>query len=193
MAEEMQPAETAAAGNEAPPEQPAVEATEAEPFADRAAELEKVLAVKQQELEAQEQKAREYLEGWQRERASFENFRKRKAREMEEAGAVAKVNLVRSILPALDNLERALADESADADVVRKGVRMTCEQLLAALEQHGVKPIESVGMPFDPNMHDAVDTVSDTEQESDTVVEDLQRGFMLGERLVRPAKVRVAR
>ncbi|MDH7569931.1 MAG: nucleotide exchange factor GrpE, partial [Armatimonadota bacterium] len=106
---------------------------------------------------------------------------------------VAKVELVRSLLPAIDNLERALNDTTEDAEVVRKGVRMTYEQLIAALAEHGVKGVPTQGAPFDPNVHEAVDAVSDTDHPADTVIEDVQKGYTLGNRLVRAARVRVAR
>ena len=159
----------------------------------RVAELETTLEQKAQEAGAREQEAREFLEGWQRERASFENFRKRMARELDDAGIVAKVELIRTLLPAVDNLERALGDASAGADVIRQGVRMTHEQLMNALRQQGLKEVPTAGEVFDPNLHEAIDAVAGTEHEPDTVVEDLQKGYTLGERLVRPARVRVAR
>ena len=159
----------------------------------RVAELDAALGEQTGRAEACEKDAREYLEGWQRERASFENFRKRTAREMDEAGVVAKVELIRRILPAIDNLERALGDTSGDAEVIRKGVEMTYEQLLSTLQQQGLKEVPGPGEPFDPNVHEAIDAVAESEYPPDTVVEALQKGYTFGERLVRPARVRVAR
>ena len=159
----------------------------------RVKDLEKAQAEKEQELAARQAEAREYLEGWQRERANFENFRKRMARELDDAGIVAKVELIRAVLPAMDNLERALGDNTADVTVVRKGVQLTYDQLRSALEKHGLTEVPAAGQPFDPNVHEAIGAVEGTEHAPDTVVEDLQKGYTFGERLVRPARVRVAR
>lgn len=156
-------------------------------------ELTAALQEKEQRVQACEKDAREYLEGWQREKASFANYRKRVAREMDDAGVVARADLIAKILPAIDNLERALADTTGDAEVVRKGVRMTYEQLMSTLQQQGLKEVPTKGEPFDPNVHEAVDAVEGTGQEPNTVIEDVQKGYTFGERLVRPARVRVAR
>ncbi|MBI3948745.1 MAG: nucleotide exchange factor GrpE [Armatimonadetes bacterium] len=165
-----------------------------------AAELEARVAELGKELEARdraaidrEKEAREYLEGWQRERANFENYKKRMARELDDRGLVARVELIRSLLPAIDNLQRALGDSTTDADVVRKGVQMTLEQLMAALERQGLRQVPTEGASFDPNLHEAIEAVPGTEYEPDCIIEDLQKGYTLGDRLVRPARVRVAR
>lgn len=159
----------------------------------RVAELEQSLQAREEELEKQRKETQEYLEGWQRERAGFENFRKRTTRELDDAGIVGKIDLIRAILPAVDNLARAIEDTSGDAEVVRKGVRMTYEQLVAVLERQGLKEVPSTGEQFDPNVHEAIDAVPDTGQPPETIVQDVQKGYLFGDRLVRPARVRVAR
>lgn len=178
-----------------PLEEPADERPQEEPAGEQAQlpELEKRLEEAEQALGEREKQAREYLEGWQRERANFENYRKRITRELDDVGILAKVELIRGILPAVDNLERALNDTTADADVVRQGVRMTYDQLLAALGKHGLSEVPAEGQQFDPNVHEAVDAVPNTEHAPDTIVESLQKGYTFGDRLVRPARVRVAR
>ncbi|HPO72077.1 MAG TPA: nucleotide exchange factor GrpE [Armatimonadota bacterium] len=194
MADEREPVQEAAAAEAAA--EPESERRGDERIAEleaRVADLEAALEQRTQEAEAREKEAKEFLEGWQRERASFENFRKRMARELDEAGTVAKVDLIRAILPAVDNLERALDDESTSADVVRQGVRLIHEQLLTALQKQGLKEVPTTGETFDPNVHEAIDAVENTEYAPDTVVEPLLKGYTFGERLVRPARVRVAR
>ncbi|HHX41393.1 MAG TPA: nucleotide exchange factor GrpE [Armatimonadetes bacterium] len=194
MADEREPVQEAAAAEAAA--EPKSERRSDERIAAleaRVAELEAALEQQTQEAEAHEREAKEFLDGWQRERASFENFRKRTARELSDAGNVAKVDLLRVILPTVDNLERALDDTSTSADVVREGIRLIHEQLLSALQKQGLKEVPTTGETFDPNVHEAIDSVENTEYEPDTVVEPILKGYTFGERLVRPARVRVAR
>ncbi|NLC58569.1 MAG: nucleotide exchange factor GrpE [Armatimonadetes bacterium] len=195
MSEEKQPAESGAPaeavtpqGTEPPEPGEALARLEA-----RVSELSAALEEKSQQAEAWEKEAREYLDGLQRERASFENYRRRVIREMNEAGTLAKADLIARLLPAIDNLERALSDATEDADVVRKGVRMIYEQLMTTLQQQGLQEVPAEGQPFDPNRHEAVDAVAGTGAEPDTVVEQLLKGYTFGDRLVRAARVRVAR
>ncbi|HTM02688.1 MAG TPA: nucleotide exchange factor GrpE [Vicinamibacterales bacterium] len=126
--------------------------------------------------------------------AEFDNYRKRMERERRELSEYAAASVVRDLLPILDNFERALqAPAGAEADTFRKGVELIHKQMLDLLMKRGVKPIEALGTDFDPNFHEAViHEVSDAHREGE-VMQELQRGYMLGDRLLRPAMVKVAK
>jgi molecular chaperone GrpE len=126
--------------------------------------------------------------------AEFDNYRKRIERERRELSEFAAADVLTELLPILDNLERALQAPSAgDADVYRKGVEMIQRQMLDLLRKRGVTPIEAVGADFDPNYHQAVTHDTSPGHRDGEVIEELQRGYMLGERLLRPAMVKVAK
>ena len=125
--------------------------------------------------------------------ADFDNFRKRAQREKDEARQFANQGLLEKLLPVLDNFEMALtAVKDADPSV-RDGVQMILDQLLSVLKESGVEPVDAMGQPFDPNLHDALSQEETTEVEEGTVVQQVQRGYKLNDRLVRPARVVVAK
>jgi len=147
----------------------------------------------QEALVAKEAEAAANWDRFLRERADLENFRKRTMREKEELIKYGHESLVREILPAVDNLERAL-DHADESDPVVTGVRMTLDMLVSALRKFNVEPIPcEPGTPFDPALHQAMQQVEGSGQESNSVVEVYQKGYMLGDRLLRPAMVSVAR
>jgi molecular chaperone GrpE len=125
--------------------------------------------------------------------AEFDNFRKRTDREREELNRVAGENLVRELIPALDNFERAL-QHASDTDPVafRQGVEMIAKQLWETLQRQGLETLDPVGQPFQPEYHEAIQRVDDTEKEPGTVVWVLAKGYLFGGRLLRPAMVGVA-
>ena len=126
--------------------------------------------------------------------AEFDNYRKRIERERRELSEFAAADVLTELLPILDNLERALqAPAGGDADVYRKGVEMIQRQMLDLLRKRGVTPIEAVGADFDPNYHQAVTHDTSPGHRDGEVIEELRRGYMLGERLLRPAMVKVAK
>ena len=125
--------------------------------------------------------------------ADFDNFRKRAQREKDEARQFANQGLLEKLLPVLDNFEMALtAVKDADPSV-RDGVQMILDQLLGVLKESGVEPVDAMGQPFDPNLHEALSQEETTEVEEGKVVQQVQRGYKLNERLVRPARVVVAK
>lgn len=125
--------------------------------------------------------------------ADFDNFRKRAQREKDEARQFANQGLLEKLLPVLDNFEMALtAVKDADPSV-RDGVQMILDQLLGVLRESGVEPVDAMGQPFDPNLHEALSQEETTEVEEGTVVQQVQRGYKLNDRLVRPARVVVAK
>jgi molecular chaperone GrpE len=146
--------------------------------------------------EAREQKD-EYLELARRTQADFENFRKRMAAEVQAAGVRGKSNLIREVVPALDDLERALQaaglDPEGDApDGLGHGVLLVFRNLRETLARNGVETVDPKGEKFDPQWHEALSTVAVEGAESGTVVETMQKGYKLGEQLVRPARVVVS-
>ena len=134
----------------------------------------------------------EYLELAQRVQADFENYRKRAAREQERLVAHAHERLVRELLPVLDDLERALdAAERHEEAALVDGVRLVERALRAALEREGLAEIPTDG-PFDPHVHEALMSRPDDGVEPGSVLEVVQRGYRLGDKVVRPARVIVA-
>lgn len=123
--------------------------------------------------------------------AEFDNFRKRTERERLEAIEYAAMGAVKALLPVLDDLERALKTQSADADYVR-GIELIYQRLYDSMKKLGLEPLEAEGRPFDPNYHEAIERVVDPNVEQDTVVAELQRGYLFKGRLLRAALVRVA-
>ncbi|HEV8384299.1 MAG TPA: nucleotide exchange factor GrpE [Candidatus Acidoferrales bacterium] len=128
-----------------------------------------------------------------RQLADLDNARKRIERERREDSARAVAHVIEPILPVLDGFERALAAHSDPAyEDYRKGFEIIYRQLLEALKRFGLERIETLGKPFDPHVHQAVERVESTEYEDGTVVEDLRHGYKLRDRVLRPALVRVA-
>lgn len=125
--------------------------------------------------------------------ADFDNFRKRAQREKDEARQFANQGLLEKLLPVLDNFEMALTAVKGADPSVRDGVQMILDQLLGVLKESGVEPVDATGQPFDPNLHDALSQEETTEVEEGTVVQQVQRGYKLNDRLVRPARVVVAK
>jgi molecular chaperone GrpE len=125
--------------------------------------------------------------------AEFDNARKRAAREQQEFREFAAADVIKNILPVLDSFERALKAPAGDTDDLRSGLELIYRQFQDALQKMGVRPIESVGKPFDPRVHEAIEMVDTNEAEDHHVLDELQRGYNYKGRLLRPAMVRVAR
>jgi molecular chaperone GrpE len=124
--------------------------------------------------------------------ADFDNYRKRTQRDIDSMVAARRRMLVERFLPVLDNLERAL-ESNAGGDTLRGGIEQTLRGFEAVLSGEGVKPIDVKGVPFDPRVAEAVGTIAAGDTPDDTVVEVAQKGYMLGDELLRPAKVIVAK
>jgi molecular chaperone GrpE len=146
------------------------------------------------ERDARAKEAAEAQERYIRTLADFENFRRRTGREREDWRRQAQEELLREILPVLDNFDRALATPAApDADqAFRTGVELIHRNFLAALERIGVRPFAAVGQPFDPARHEAVGRVERADVDDHTVIAEPLRGYLHGERVLRPAQVIVA-
>lgn len=124
--------------------------------------------------------------------ADAENIRKRQQRDYELSMKYRIQSFAESILPAIDNLERALSDDSDDAKAYREGVEMIYEQILNALKQEGVTPIDALNKPFDPNIHQALSTEEVEGVEPNIIVEEYQKGYMIKDRVLRASLVKVS-
>ncbi len=138
-----------------------------------------------------EARSAENLDGWQRAVAEFQNFKKRVERDREADQATMKGDLIRRILPVMDDLERALQNRPSD-DSWFDGIELIQRKLQAILEAEGVKRMQVEGALFDPNFHEAISLEPVDGVESGRVVGVVQNGYMLGERVLRPAQVKVA-
>jgi molecular chaperone GrpE len=147
-------------------------------------------ALKRQ-LEDSEAKLAESLDGWQRSLADFQNYRKRVERDSEMVKASMKGDLIRKVLPLLDDLERALQNRPADS-AWAGGIELIVRKFQNLLEAEGVQRIDARGAAFDPTFHEAISHEPSKEVESGHVIDVVQNGYMLGERVIRPALVRVA-
>lgn len=148
------------------------------------------------ELAAAREEAGKNWDLYLRSQAEMENFRKRMQRDKQDSLRFANEGILREILPVIDNLERAVEhakDNDADAAGLLEGVEMTLGQFARALDKFGVRPVESVGHPFDPDRHEAMGQMVTTEQSANTVAQQLQKGYLLNDRLLRPALVMVAK
>ena len=147
-------------------------------------------ALKKQ-LEEAESKVSEYKDSWMRSQAEFQNYRKRIERDNDVLRSNMKGDIVKKILPVLDDLERALQNRSAEESWAN-GIELIVRKFQSVLEGEGIKKIEAEGAEFDPNFHEAISNEPNDEVESGHVIAVVQNGYMLGERVIRPALVRVA-
>lgn len=156
----------------------------ATPAPDESEELRKQLAAQQAECD-------QLKDQLLRSRAEFDNYRKRMLRDMDQARHNATANLIRILLPVLDNLERAL-EHAAEDDGLAVGVRMVHKQLTDLFASEGLAPIEARGQAFDPNLHDALSMIPSEEVEAGIVLEEFERGYKFKDQVLRPAKVVVS-
>ncbi|MGN6588151.1 MAG: nucleotide exchange factor GrpE [Solirubrobacterales bacterium] len=134
----------------------------------------------------------EYLDLARRTKADFENFRKRVAGDIQAAQARGKIEVAREVIDAVDNLERALAAADGSGEELRAGVEMVLGGLKETLSRNGIEAVDPKGEKFDPNQHEALSTMPVEGAESGKVVEVMQKGYRMGEQLIRPARVVVS-
>ena len=151
----------------------------------------------EERLKAADTKAEEYYDRLLRVTAEFENYKKRMEREMNDFRKFANESLIKDILPIVDNLERALeipyGNNESSFKGIRDGVQMTLKGLMESLEKFGVVPIDSLDKPFDPNFHQAVMQEESEGHPDNTVSKEFQKGYMMNDRLLRPAMVVVSK
>jgi molecular chaperone GrpE len=152
------------------------------------------LETMQSELVELRQQTKEYLEGWQRERADLRNYKQRIEREQCAQTQVVTANVVKKYLVVLDDLLRALANapKTGDAATWAQGIELIVRKLQAILEAEGIQPIPAVG-EFDPALHEAITHEDHPELKAGQIIEVVQQGYVIGDRVIRPALVRVAR
>jgi molecular chaperone GrpE len=153
------------------------------------------MAKLREKIEALEKEKKETYERLLRAAADLDNFRKRTRKEMDDARILAKEQVLKELLPGIDNLERALAVAGGEggAEAIVEGVRLVLRQFQTGLDRAEVKSFESVGQPFDPTRHEAISQIETTEHPPGTVASEMQRGYTIGNRLLRPALVAVAK
>jgi molecular chaperone GrpE len=147
-----------------------------------------------EDLESLQSKSQEYLDGWQRERAEFANYKRRVEKEREQAYQNAVGVIVRHYFDVMDDLERALKNRPADGDgaVWAAGVELIYRKLLGALEAEGVQQMDADGQFFDPTRHEAISQEPSPEHESGQIIEVIKNGYVTSDRVLRPALVRIA-
>lgn len=151
-------------------------------------------ATMSEQLQAALSERDQFKDKWARAMADLDNFRKRVYREMDEERKYQSAPLLKALLPVFDGLDRAVfaASQSKNFDDLLNGVQMTIKQLESALTGHGAKPIVAQGQPFDPNLHEAISQAPSADHPPMTVLNDVERGYTLHDRVIRPSKVIVS-
>jgi molecular chaperone GrpE len=184
-------------------EEKLAEPVEFEPEAEPVAESEtpstpsetQIIEALQSELTEARLKAEDYLDGWQRSRAEFSNYKKRIDRDQAQTYQQAAGTVIKQFLGIMDDLERALKTRPNDGEGAAwaNGIELVYRKLVTILENEGLKTIPAEGLIFDPNVHEAIILEDSSDHESGQVIEVLQQGYLLGDKVLRPARVRVAR
>nr|WP_263313131.1 nucleotide exchange factor GrpE [Mammaliicoccus sp. Marseille-Q6498] len=167
--------------------------TEEESNVEETEQEEKIVEIPEAELELLKEKATQEEEKYLRLYAEFENYKRRMKQESSIMKEYQAQNVLTSVLPALDNMDRALKQEGDSEDYLtfKKGVQMVYDDLLKSLKDNGLEEIQSQNQKFDPNVHQAVMQDNNPDFESGVVTEELQRGYKLKDRVLRPAMVKV--
>lgn len=148
-----------------------------------------------QELEKAQAQSRDFFEGWQRERADFANYKRRIERDQQMIANNLKIDIIKKYLPVLDDMERALKGRPSEGTVASwaEGIELIYRKLKNILEAEGVQRIPAETQEFDPNFHEAISYEANPDHGSGEIIEVVQQGYTLGDRVIRPAMVRVAR
>jgi molecular chaperone GrpE len=148
----------------------------------------------QEELELSRQQSAEYFDGWQRERADFTNFRKRIEREQQQLRATISASIIQKYLVVLDDMELALKSRPKEGEGAAwaEGIELISRKLKTILEAEGIEAITEGDGTFDPRIHEAITSEDSPDHECGQIIEVFQKGYRLGDRVIRPAKVRVA-
>ncbi|HML39149.1 MAG TPA: nucleotide exchange factor GrpE [Bellilinea sp.] len=147
------------------------------------------------EMETLRKQCREYQEGWQRERADFINYKKRIERDQVQASQSISANIIKKFLAVQDDMDRAMRNRPAGNENQEwwSGFELITRKLQSILDAEGVKPVAAANDEFDPNRHEAISHEDNDEVESGRIIEVVQQGYAIGDRVIRPAMVRVAR
>lgn len=153
------------------------------------------MALMQKELDDAKTKSEEAINKMMRLAAEFDNYKKRSAREHENIRKYASENIIKEMLPIVDNFERAIesANESSDFNSFLDGIRLILNQMINLLGKEGVQQIKAVGEVFNPNIHEAVLHIASDEYPENIIVQELQKGYILNDRVIRPAMVAVSK
>lgn len=185
------------AGSETPPADENISKSKKKSVGKRVGKKNEALIKELEEkLEAKEQEAKEKYDSFLRVSAEFENYKKRSSREMSDFKKFANETLLKEMLTIVDNLERALDSAGGNEDSEAKvldGVDLTLKEVLRLLEKFGVKPIDALEAAFDPNYHQAVMQEASEDHPEQTVLRELQKGYLLHDRLLRPVMVVVSK
>ncbi len=195
MAKKKQQDQEANASEEQNVETPQEEVEEASAAEETSAEAEQQPTLEEQ-LAAAREEVQKNWDLYLRQRADMENLRKRAKKEKEDMARFGNENIIREIVPVLDNLERAVEhakQENSGGETLLQGVEMTLNMFTKGLEKFGVKPFDSIGETFDPSRHEAMGQLESADQEPNTVLQEMQKGYLLNDRLLRPALVMVAK
>jgi len=173
------------------PEDSAAASSETSDVEEKADEVTKL----KEEIEKYQAEAKQNYDRYLRAIAEMENMKKRVAREREEYIKFAALSLIKKLLPIIDNLDRALnmSKESSDYEVLFKGVEMISDSLHDLIKKEGVEGIEAVGKPFDPQYHEPLAVEDSSEHPENTVIEELQKGYLMHGRVIRPSLVKVSK
>jgi len=142
-------------------------------------------------LEDEKKKSEEYLTRLKYIQADFENYRKRVDREIVEIEEFSTSRFARRLLPILDELDLAVSHAGSESSALTEGVKMVLKNLNAALEAEGVRRIEAIGKPFNPGLHEAVDKVQGRKRGEDIVIEEIRKGYLFKDKVLRPSMVKV--
>ncbi len=159
-------------------------------------DIDKMINNLKADLESAQEEAKQTYDRFLRVSAEFENYKKRSARETDEFKKYANESLINALLPVIDNLERAVnssKENNCDNDSLVDGVVLILNEIIKVLEKSNVKPIESLGKAFDPNFHQAMMQKESDEHPDNTVLQELQKGYLIHNRLLRPAMVVVSK
>ena len=191
MQKEIDEAEAAENAGTADADAETADAPEGAESADGAAEAAESAEDLQKKVETLAAALQEKDNRLKRLQADFENFRRRTNKEREEIGNVVTQELLKSLLPIVDNFDRAMATEQQDGEAFKKGVEMIYTQLGETLKNAGLEIIETEGQKFDPNSHQAVMRVENPDLDDDTIAQELQKGYIVKGKVIRPSMVQV--
>ena len=146
-----------------------------------------------EKLEEKEKEAKDNYDRYLRTVADLENYKKRAAREKADIIKFGKEEIIRDILPFIDSLDRALEHSTGNVQTFKEGIALIQDQLLCCLKKHGVERIETAGLAFDPNFHEALMQIESDQHEDNKIVSEMEKGYLLNGRLLRPSKVCVCK